>query len=61
MTLSKLWSIMKVGDLVYKKISEQFGVIVAISQRDSQLMRVFWTTHEEWCGEWQLEVISEIG
>ena len=52
---------MKVGDLVYKKISEQFGVIVAISQQDSQFMRVFWTTHEEWCGEWQLEVISEIG
>jgi len=50
----------KVGDLVYKKISEQFGIIVAISQRDSQLMRVFWTTHEaRWCGEWHLEVISE--
>jgi hypothetical protein len=50
---------MKVGDLVYKKISEQFGVIVAISQRDSQLMRVFWTTHEAWCGEWHLEVVNE--
>jgi len=49
----------KVGDLVYQKISEQFGVIVAISQRDSQLIRVFWATYEEWCGEWHLEVINE--
>ncbi len=59
---------MKVGDLVYQNMSEQFGIIVAISPQNGLPLRVFWTTQgdslfgpgsEEWCGEWQLEVISE--
>ena len=54
---------MKVGDLVSSSISAHLGIIIAVSQRDRQMMLVFWAAHEEWyeewCGKWRLKVINE--
>jgi hypothetical protein len=54
---------MKVGDLVSSSISAHLGIIIAVSQRDRQMMLVFWAAHEEWyeewCGNWLLKVINE--
>tara|TARA_R110001592_G_scaffold22959_1_gene90701 strand:+ start:140 stop:322 length:183 start_codon:yes stop_codon:yes gene_type:complete len=58
---------MQVGDLVKHFLTEQIGIIVAISTNNGLPIRVMWTTqgdslfgpgNREWCGENQLDLLT---
>jgi hypothetical protein len=58
---------MKVGDLVKHFLTEQIGVVVAVSSGDVPSVRVLWTTrggslfgpgNKEWCGESGLDLLT---